>query len=120
AAQLSTVDSVAAGPLGSAAAPVVLLPRRAGGGLAPSVAPGLADLGLFLPCGPVHHLLLAELARPLVVTSGNRGDEPIAIDDAAAREVLGPMTDGLLGHDRPIWSRYDDSVVRVVAGAPTL
>ncbi|MEV8438709.1 carbamoyltransferase HypF [Actinosynnema sp. NPDC051121] len=99
----------------SPAAPIVLVPRRADGPLAPSVAPGLAEIGLFLPYSPLHHLLLADLDRPLVVTSGNRSGEPIITDDAAARAVLGPLVDGVLAHDRPIRSRYDDSVVRGTA-----
>ncbi|HEV8556687.1 MAG TPA: carbamoyltransferase HypF, partial [Actinophytocola sp.] len=104
--------------LASAAAPIVLLPRRPGTAIAPSVAPGLSELGLFLPYTPLHHLLLDALRRPLVVTSGNRAGEPIVIDDHRAASVLGPICDGVLGHDRRILARYDDSVVRVVAGRP--
>jgi hydrogenase maturation protein HypF len=65
---------------------------------------------------PLHHLLLAETGRPLVLTSGNLADEPLAIgdDDAAAR--LAGVADAFLSHDREIRARYDDSVVRVVAG----
>jgi hydrogenase maturation protein HypF len=55
-----------------------------------------------------------------VVTSGNRGGAPIVIDDRRAVEVLRPVSDGILGHDRPIWTRYDDSVARVVHGRPVL
>ncbi|MFE2752317.1 carbamoyltransferase HypF [Actinosynnema sp. NPDC059335] len=98
--------------LTSVAAPIVLLPRRADAGLAPSVAPGLTEVGVLLPYSPLHHLLLAELDRPLVVTSGNRSGEPIVTDDGAARASLGPLVDGILAHDRPIRARYDDSVVR--------
>lgn len=114
--ELSTVDDMAAVTLRSAAAPIVLLPRRADAPLAASIAPAVREIGLFLPYSPLHHLLLAELARPLVVTSGNRAGEPIAIDDATARATLGPIVDGVLGHDRPIRSRYDDSVVRIRNG----
>jgi hydrogenase maturation protein HypF len=106
--------------LTGAARPIVLVRRCANAPLAGGVAPGLPEVGVFLPYSPLHHLLLRELGRPLVVTSGNRGDEPIAIDPAAARELLGPLTDGILDHDRPILSRYDDSVTRVVAGTPRL
>ena len=118
AAQVSLVDDQARELLTSSAAPIVLLPRRAGAPLANGVAPGFGEVGVFLPYTPLHHLLLAELARPLVVTSGNRGGEPIVIDDAEARTTLGPVCDGILGHDRPIWSRYDDSVLRVVRDKP--
>jgi hydrogenase maturation protein HypF len=113
-------DGAAESLLGCAAAPIVLLPRRSGAAVAASVAPGLAELGVFLPCTPVHHLLLEALARPLVATSGNRGGAPIVIDDRRAIEVLGPVSDGVLGHNRPIWTRYDDSVARVVNGRPLL
>ncbi|QNP68261.1 carbamoyltransferase HypF [Streptomyces roseirectus] len=95
--------------------PVVLLARRRPHGpppLAPGVHPGLDRIGLFLPTTGLHHLLLDELARPLVVTSGNLGDAPIAVDDAEARRTLDALADGFLTHDRPIRSRHDDSVVQ--------
>ncbi len=79
--------------------------------MAPSRLGGL-DVGLFLPYSPLHHLLMHELARPLVVTSGNRGGEPIVISEEEAEAKLGPLVDGILTHDRPILARYDDSVVR--------
>ncbi|WP_206797017.1 carbamoyltransferase HypF [Amycolatopsis sp. MtRt-6] len=118
--RLALVDEPAAGLLTSAAAPIVLLPRRPGAPLAEAIAPGLTDIGVFLATTPLHHLLLAELARPLVVTSGNRAGGPIVIDDADAHATLGPIADGVLGHDRPIWSRFDDSVVRVSRGRTTM
>ncbi len=68
-----------------------------------------------LPYSPLHHLLLQRAARPLVMTSGNLSDEPIAHDDDDAVARLGPLVDGLLQHDRPIHIRCDDSVVRVTA-----
>jgi hydrogenase maturation protein HypF len=102
--------------LRSPARPIVLAGARPGGGLAPGVHPGTGLVGLFLPYTPLHHLLLRASSRPLVVTSGNRADEPIAIDDADAARRLGGVADGMLTHDRPIRARYDDSVVRSVAG----
>ncbi|MFI7680120.1 carbamoyltransferase HypF [Actinophytocola sp. NPDC049390] len=113
---LTIVDLPAANALHSTAQPIVLLPRRADTAVADDVAPGLAELGVFLPYSPLHHLLLADLATPLVVTSGNRTGEPIAIDDGRAAATLGPFVDGILTHDRAVWSRYDDSVVRIVGG----
>ena len=80
------------------------------------VAPGLPELGLMLPYSPLHHLLLAGVGRPLVMTSGNLSDEPIAHDDDDAVARLGPLVDGLLTHDRPIHIRCDDSVVRAAPG----
>ncbi|MDQ3305154.1 MAG: carbamoyltransferase HypF [Actinomycetota bacterium] len=102
--------------LASARRPIVLAPRRAGADLAGGVAPGLPELGLMLPYTPLHHLLLARVGCPLVMTSGNASDEPIAHidDDAVAR--LGPMADAILTHDRPIHIRCDDSVVRSRSG----
>ncbi|MCM4081250.1 carbamoyltransferase HypF [Paractinoplanes hotanensis] len=100
----------------SPAHPIVLVPVRPEAGLAAGVAPGLDRIGLFLPYTPLHHLLLRALARPLVVTSGNRADEPIAVDDSDAADRLAGIGDGFLSHDRPIRARYDDSVVQVVAG----
>ena len=107
--------------LSGAARPIVLLRLRdappAGAELAASVAPGLAELGVMLPYTPLHHLLLETAARPLVMTSGNLSDEPIAIDDAEALTRLNAVADAFLLHDRPIRQRYDDSVTRVVEGA---
>jgi hydrogenase maturation protein HypF len=74
-------------------------------------------VGLFLPYTPLHHLLLHALDRPLVVTSGNRADEPIAIDDRDAQRRLVGIADFFLVHDRPIRARYDDSVTHVVGDA---
>ncbi|MFL1897808.1 carbamoyltransferase HypF [Streptomyces tauricus] len=85
--------------------------------LAPEVHPGTRTAGLFLPTTGLHHLLLRELERPLVVTSGNLAEEPTATDDAEALRALGPVADGFLTHDRPIRARYDDSVVRTVRGS---
>lgn len=98
--------------LRSRARPVVLVRARPDAGVAPSVAPGSPWLGLLLPYTPLHHLLLHDLGRPVVMTSGNRSDEPIATDDAEARERLGEIADAFLAHDRPIHRRCEDSVVR--------
>jgi hydrogenase maturation protein HypF len=116
ACELVMVDEHAAVLLSSTAAPIVLLPKLASAPVAENVAPGLPDLGVFLPYSPLHHLLLADLAMPIVVTSGNRRGEPIATTDEHAAATLGPFVDGILAHDRPVWSRYDDSVARVTGG----
>ena len=106
------LDAGAAAALTSPRRPIVLAPRRPARGVADGVAPGLPELGLLLPYSPLHHLLLAGVGRPLVMTSGNLSDEPIAHDDDDAVARLGPLVDGLLTHDRPIHIRCDDSVVR--------
>ncbi len=98
--------------------PIVLLVARGRGEprLAQSVAAGHDRLGVFLPYTPLHHLLLAAVGRPIVLTSGNLSDEPLATDDADAAERLAGLADAFLVHDREIRARYDDSVSRVVAG----
>ena len=73
-----------------------------------------------LPYTPLHHLLLDKVDRPLVMTSGNLSEEPIATDNAEALATLGDIADAFLLHDRGIYSRYDDSVVRVVDGRTEL
>src|SRR5664279_1148334 len=98
--------------LRSRARPVVLLHRRDGVPVAQAVAPGSPWLGVMLPYTPLHHLLAADLARPVVLTSGNVSDEPIAFDDAEARKRLDGIADAFLAHDRPIHRRCEDSVVR--------
>jgi hydrogenase maturation protein HypF len=102
--------------------PIVLLRARRRGEprLAPSVAAGNHRLGIFLPYTPLHHLLMAAVGRPIVLTSGNLSDEPLATDDADAAERLAGLADAFLVHDREIRARYDDSVGRVVAGRVSL
>ena len=104
------------------ARPIVLLEARPDGHpvLAPSVASGNRRLGVFLPYTPLHHLLLAEVGRPIVLTSGNLTDEPLATDDDDALTRLAGLADGFLTHDREIRARYDDSVTRVVAGRESI
>jgi len=96
--------------------PIVLARRRPDAPVAEGVAPHHRDLGLMLPYSPLHHLLLSEVRRPLVMTSGNLSDEPIAYKDEDALQRLGPMVDALLTHNRKIHIRCDDSVLRVVRG----
>jgi hydrogenase maturation protein HypF len=114
--RLCELEPAAEAVLTSARRPIVLLPRRRAAAVAPSVARGNASLGLVLPYTPLHALLAAELGRPLVLTSGNVSDEPIAYGDADAAQRLAGIVDATLTHDRPIHTRTDDSVVRVFRG----
>ncbi|HKG17759.1 MAG TPA: carbamoyltransferase HypF [Solirubrobacteraceae bacterium] len=98
--------------------PIVLAARGPDAPVAPSVAPRSPDLGVMLPYSPLHHLLLADAAYNLVMTSGNVSDEPIAYRDAEAMERLAGIADLLLVHDRPIQTRTDDSVLRTVTVGP--
>ena len=98
--------------LDSPARPIVLARRQPDAPVADSVAPGSPWLGLMLPYTPLHHLLLADTGRSLVMTSGNATDEPIAFEDDDAGRRLGHVADLVLAHDRPIHRRCEDSVVR--------
>jgi hydrogenase maturation protein HypF len=113
---LCLVDPAEEAMLASPRRPIVLLRRRAEAAVAASVAPGNRSLGVMLPYTPLHHLLLAAVGRPIVLTSGNVSDEPIAFRDADALERLGRIADWFLAHDRPIHVRADDSVVRAFRG----
>lgn len=130
AGRLCHIDDVERGLLAGSIRPIVLLRRRAVGEgdspdaltLAPSVAHDLPELGVMLPYTPLQHLLLAAAEargmHALVMTSGNLSEEPIETDDDLAWEhlVAAGIADALLGNDRAILSRYDDSVVRTVGG----
>ncbi len=115
---LGAVGDVEARLLTSAERPIVLLRTQVSSGLAPSVAPGLDTVGVMTAYTPLHHLLLDLVDRPLVMTSGNLSDEPIATANDDARRRLGPIADLLLLHDREIVARYDDSVVRPMGQGP--
>lgn len=131
--RLCHIDDAERNLLTGSVRPIVLLRRRAAGSdthgspdapaLAPSVAHDLPELGVMLPYTPLQHLLLAAAAardmHALVMTSGNLSEEPIETDDNLAWEhlVAAGIADALLGNDRAILSRYDDSVVRAVDGA---
>jgi hydrogenase maturation protein HypF len=128
-AVVTDADSAA---LQSPAAPIVVLQAKAStdtpppferGGISfdastlPGVAPGLASLGFMLPSTPLHQLLLRDIDRPLVMTSGNLADEPQCIGNDEALTRLRGIADNFLLHDRDIARRVDDSVVRVMGGA---
>ena len=104
----------------SPAAPIVLLRPQAGGELAPEVAKSSPYLGVMLPYSPLHHLLMAQHPFPVVATSGNRADEPIAIENDEACERLKDIADVFVLHNRPIARSCDDSVARISAGRPQI
>ncbi|WP_347906076.1 carbamoyltransferase HypF [Pseudomonas purpurea] len=106
--------------LQSSAAPIVLLPCDGPESLPNGVAPGQSCYGFMLPYSPLHHLLMAGLEEPIVLTSGNRSDEPQCTGNDEARKRLGDIADALLLHDRDIVNRLDDSVARLVADSPAL
>ena len=114
------VGEQAAKILASPAAPIVLLDAKDSKRLPQTIAPGLMQLGFMLPYSPLHHLILEAFDRPLVMTSGNLSDEPQCIEDTDAQQRLAGIADHLLTHNRRIVSRIDDSVVQIVAGAPSI
>lgn len=118
---LCTLNSAERALLTSPRAPIVLLRNRPVGNAIPrvddAVAPGNPFLGVMLPYTPLHHLLLRELdGLVLVMTSGNRSDEPIAHENEDAIDRLSGIADVFLVHNRPIRVRCDDSVTRIVSG----
>ena len=106
--------------LSSVERPIVLVERRADARLAPEVSPDNPLVGLILAYTPLHHLLLDAAATPLVMTSGNLSEEPIACGNEEALARLSRIADAFLLHDRDIASRCDDSVARIVGGGPVL
>ncbi len=108
--------------LTSAAAPITLLLKRSDGTrrIAPAVAPENPYLGVMLPYSPLHHILMRQLQRPVVATSGNLSDEPICTDETEALQRLRGIADVFLVHNRPIVRSVDDSLVRLMAGRPLM
>ncbi|MCC6142087.1 MAG: carbamoyltransferase HypF [Nitrospira sp.] len=106
--------------LQSPAAPIVLLQAQAGAAVAPSVAPGVRTLGLMLPNTPLHHLMLRRMDRPIVLTSGNRANEPQWTGNDDAKTGLGHIAEYFLLHNRAIVQRVDDSIAVVASGLPRI
>ena len=104
--------AIAIGPM----RPIVLARRRSDCALAPSVTPGLGEIGVFLPYSPLHQLLLDAIGGPVVATSGNISGEPVLTDNKEASRRLAPVADAFLQHDRPIVRPADDPVYRRIGG----
>lgn len=120
AARLADLTASDRALLRSVERPIVLARRRADACVVRGVAPDSARVGLMLPYTPLHHLLLRDVGRPLVMTSGNLSEEPIAVADDDARTRLAAIADAFLGHDRAIASRADDSVTATCGGRPVI
>ncbi len=132
--QLADLDRLDAEALVAPSRPVVIARARQDAGLAPGVSNGLSTVGLMLPYSPLHVLLFhaaagapegtAWLEQPqaaaYVMTSANPGGEPLVTDNGEAEDRLADIADAIVTHDRDIVVRCDDSVVRVIAGAPRL
>ncbi len=103
--------------LTSSARPIVLLKRRPKDNLPDTLAPRQKTIGVMLAYTPLHHLLMRDVDTPLVMTSGNRSDEPISYRDRDALDQLGGIADYFLVHNRPIHMRCDDSVTRVIGSS---
>lgn len=118
------VDEISRQLLSSPQRPIVILPRRPGSKIVPEVSPNQNTIGIMLPYTPLHYLLFAKDSTSndhlifddlcLVMTSGNFNEEPIATDNDEARQRLSTLADAFLFHDRPIYIRCDDSVVRIL------
>jgi len=100
--------------------PIVLVRQKPASSICTEVGPNLRYLGVMLPYTPLHHLIMRETGLPLVMTSGNLSEEPIAGENEEALRRLGDIADNFLMHNRGIYSTYDDSVAIVVNEEPQL
>ena len=114
------IDAGSGAMLCDPARPIVLLRRRDDSTLSKLIAPGLDEIGAMLPYSPLHYLLLDDLEKPVVATSGNVSGEPVLTDNSEAENRLGNVTQYFLHHDRPIVRPADDPVIRIIAGSPRL
>jgi hydrogenase maturation protein HypF len=114
------LEEITANAIRDPARPIVLARKRANYFLSELLAPGLGELGVFLPYSPLHHQLLAAYGKPIVATSGNISGEPVITDNQEAQERLAGVADVFLHHNRPIVRPADDPVIRPMAGAARL
>jgi hydrogenase maturation protein HypF len=109
------LDELTAEAIRDPARPIVLARKRANYFLSERLAPGLGELGVFLPYSPLHHQLLAAYGKPIVATSGNISGEPVITDNQEAQARLAGVADAFLHHNRPIVRPADDPVIRPMA-----
>ena len=114
------VDETAEKLLKSPQSPIVLLHWKPGSDICKECGPALKHLGVMLPYTPLHHLVIRKTGRPLVMTSGNISEEPIAGQNNEALHRLGGIADYFLLHNREIYSTYDDSVTAIVENQPVI
>ena len=114
------LDPVAEQVLAGPESPIVLLTKKAGSTISPSVAPGTGTFGFMLCYAPLQHMLFEQGPPVLVATSGNIADEPLICDNAKALERLGDVADAFLMHDREIHRQVDDSILHFVDNQPVL
>jgi hydrogenase maturation protein HypF len=119
-ARYCVVDRLETSVLCGPEAPIVLLPLRERGVFSLGIVSGLGEIGVMLPYTPLHHLLLRGSISCLVMTSGNISEEPIVTDNLDAAQRLSGIADSILSHNRDIFMRVDDSVVRVFEDRPRL
>lgn len=112
--EYARVSSAEEWALQSLERPIVLLGKKEAAALSEAVAPGNRDIGAMLPYTPLHHLLLSDDLKTIVLTSGNASGDPITVGNEEAFTRLSGIADAFLVHDRDIYIRNDDSVVRVV------
>jgi hydrogenase maturation protein HypF len=98
--------------------PIVMVRKKSDSSLSPAIAPGLGELGIFLPYSPLHHLILKKFGGPLIATSGNVSGEPVLADEGEAAHRLSGIADCFLHHNRPIVRPADDPVICVIANKP--
>ena len=117
-AEIAALDDSEREWLCSPLRPITIVPKSPSVMLAPSIAPGLKEVGLLLPYSPLHHLLSVDFGGPLVATSANLSGEPVLTDADSVEQRLGGVADAFLHHNRPIRRPADDSVFRRLAGKP--
>ena len=115
--QQLNLDELTARAIVDPARPIVLARKHRNFSLSASLAPGLSELGVFLPYSPLHHQLLKHYGKPIVATSGNISGEPVITDNQEAQQRLAGVADAFLHHNRPIVRPADDPVIRPMAGA---